>query len=164
MLKGILLITITLACAAAGRLFSNVRKKRSEALTQILGGMRVLRIRVLNSAEPVSVLMRKSDLPMFYNLGQKIGEGMTAAEGWDSLKAGAAGELECLTAADIAVLDDFFAGLGRSGRDEQDSLFSMSVARLEEALSQAKSRYQESSKTFAALGALVGIAICIMIV
>ena len=89
---------------------------------------------------------------------------MTIAEGWDALKAEASGELECLTGTDVSVLDALFAGLGRTGRDEQDSLFSMIITRLEEALSQAKSRFQESSRMFTALGALVGVAICIMIV
>lgn len=164
MIKGILLILIVTACTAAGRMLSNVRRRRSELLGELLGAVRVLRIRVLNSAEPVSALMRRSDLPMLRNLAEVMGTGIPVEEAWERLKLKASGEMDSLDASDRLILDDFFSHLGKSGRDEQDELFSATIARLEDAQSQAKSRLADASRTFTALGALIGVAICILIV
>ena len=43
-------------------------------------------------------------------------------------------------------------------------LFSGCIAQLEEAQAQARRNFSEASKTYTALGALVGIAVCILIV
>ena len=126
--------------------------------------MRVLRIRVLNSTEPVSVLMRKSELPMFQNLAAEMNAGVSPGEAWTQLKEKAQGELETLSESDRRILDGFFAQLGASGRNEQDELFSRVAAQLEAAQTQARNRFSDASKTFTALGALVGVAICILIV
>ena len=164
MLKGILLVLITAACAATGRMFSNARRHRSELLGQLLGAVRVLRIRVLNSADPVSILMEKSELPLFRNIAEAMRDYGTLEEAWAEMKRNATREMEALTDSDRALLDEFLHGLGKSGRKEQDELFSMTIARLEEAQTQAKNRFSDASRTFTALGALIGAAICILIV
>ena len=43
-------------------------------------------------------------------------------------------------------------------------LFSDCIAQLEEAQTQARKSFSDASKTYTALGALVGIAVCILIV
>lgn len=145
-------------------MLSNVRRRRSELLSEVLGAVRVLRIRVLNSSEPISVLMRKSELPMFQNLAAETNAGVSPGEAWTRLKEKAQGELEALTESDRQILDDFFAHLGASGRNEQDELFSRVAAQLEAAQTQARNRFTDASKTFTALGALIGVGICILIV
>lgn len=164
MLKGLLLVLITAACAGMGRVFSNARRRRSELLGELLGAVRVLRIRVLNSAEPVSVLMEKSELPLFRNLAEGMQRCGSLEEAWAEMKRKATREMEPLMESDRALLDEFLNRLGKSGRKEQDELFSLTIARLEEAQTQAKNRFADASRTFTALGALVGAAICILIV
>ena len=62
------------------------------------------------------------------------------------------------------LLDSFFQNLGQSGREEQCTLFSTVIARMEEEQSQARRRYADASRVYTALGTLIGIGICVLIV
>lgn len=167
MLKGILLSLILLAGAGAGRMLSNARRRRSELLGELLAAMRVLRLRMLNSAEPLSVLLRKSDSRLFRDLGNGLWEGGGLRPCWEKLCQSGVRRgcmLDCLNQDDLLLLDDFFRNLGGSGREEQKELFSSVISQLEEAQRQAHSSFLDASRTYTALGALVGIAVCILIV
>ena len=148
-------------------MLSGGRKRRQELLGELLAALRVLRLRMLNSMEPLGILLRKSDAALFRQLGNSLWEGAGLAESWEKLRAeetkrGKA--MDSLTEEDVRLLDGFFARLGGSGRDEQGELFSDVIARLEEAHARAKQAFSEASKTYTALGALVGIGICIIII
>lgn len=167
MLKGILLSVILLAGAGTGKMLSNARRRRFELLGELLAAMRVLRLRILNSMEPLGILLRKSDSKLFRDLGNSLREDCSLWECWQELrdaglKRGCA--LDCLAEDDVRLLDGFFQRLGGSGREEQMELFSGCIAQLEEAQAQARRNFSEASKTYTALGALVGIAVCILIV
>ena len=71
--------------------------------------------------------------------------------------------LDCLVQSDVRILDELFAKLGASGRDEQNALFSMVLAQLEAAQEQAQARSVETSRMYTSLGALLGIAIGVLI-
>jgi len=58
----------------------------------------------------------------------------------------------------------FFSKLGKSGREEQNGMFAMCISQLEEAQSHARNDYMDGSKLYTALGALVGVGICVMMV
>ncbi|MBQ8507919.1 MAG: stage III sporulation protein AB [Clostridia bacterium] len=167
MLKGLLLSLVLVACAGAGRVMSNGRKRRSEILGELLAGMRVLRLRMLNSLEPLGILLRKSDARLFRDLGNSLWEGSSLGECWiklrdEEIKRGRS--LDSLTAEDVRLLDDFFSRLGGSGRDEQNELFSQTISSMEEVHSNARRIFIDASRTYTALGALVGVGICIIIV
>lgn len=165
MFKGILLIVIFLACTATGRSISNARRRRYELISEILAAMRVLRLRMLNSLEPLGILMRKSDSPLFRELGNDLWEGSSLADCWQKKRSSERQNmLSCLTTDDLLVLDSFFQNLGSSGLDEQNHLFAQVIEALEEKQILAKKRYQETSRLYTALGSMVGIAICILIV
>lgn len=167
MLKGVLLSVILLACAGVGRALSNARRRRMELLGELLAAMRVLRLRMLNSMEPLGILLRKSDARLFQDLGNSLWEGGGLAESWQAQRAAQSrrgGGLDSLTEADLKLLDGFFQGLGRSGREEQCALFSSVIGQMEEAQSQARHRYADASRVYTALGTLVGIGICVLIV
>ena len=166
MLKGILLSMILLACAAAGRSLSNARRRRAELLADILAGMRVLRLRMLNSMEPIGILLRKSDCRLFSSIGNNLREGYSLNRCWLEMRETETqrrGMLSGLAQEEMRLLDDFFQHLGTSGREEQNALFSGLIPQLEEAQAAAHSRYQESSRLYTGLGALIGIGICILI-
>ena len=136
-------------------------------LGDILTAMRVLRLRMLNSMEPVGMLLRKSELFLFRELGNGLWEGNTLSECWlqmrDSFtKRGS--PLDSLTPDDLTLMDCFFAGLGKSSREEQNSLFAVCITQLEEAQNHARNHFADGAKLFTALGALVGVGICVMIV
>ena len=166
MLKGLLLSVVLAACACMGRAFSNGRRRRADILGEMLAGMRVLRLRMLNSLEPLGILLRKSDARIFRNLGNSLWEGSSLVECWEKLRSSEVRRgklLDCIHAEDLLLLDEFFAGLGTSGRDEQNELFSRMIARMEEAHSAARKSFRDANKTYTALGALAGAAICIAI-
>ena len=167
MVKGVLLCVILLSCAAIGRSMSNRRRRRHEFLSDILAAMRVLRLRMLNSMEPIGILLRKSDCKLFSSLGNSLWEGAGLAEAWKDMRNASQKSdsgLECLKDVDLRLLDGFFAGLGKTGREEQNNLFATTIAELEEEQLLAKKTYREASRLFTSLGTLVGIGICILIV
>lgn len=166
MLKGLLLSLVLAACACAGRALSNGKKRRAELLGELLAGLRVLRLRMLNSMEPLGILLRKSDVQLLRRLGDGLWEGGGLQEGWEQLRREESRRgrgLDALTGGDLSLLDEFFQKLGGSGREEQSELFSQIIARMEEAHSAAKSEYLEAARTFTALGALAGVGVCIIL-
>lgn len=140
------------------------RKRRCDRLAEILAALRVLRLRMLNSMEPVGILLRKSDCPLFRDMGNSLWEGGGLAETWQQLRANNKSDaLACLLPEDLQALDGFFQNLGKSGREEQSQLFASIIAEMEEMQLQARRHYLETGKLCTALGTLIGIAICVLI-
>ncbi len=167
MLKEVLLAAIPIGCAGAGKILSNGKKRRAEVIGEILAALRVLRLRMLNSMEPLSVLLRKSDSLLLRELGNSLWVGSSLSECWAlqkklSVKKG--GLLDSLTAEDIEILDILFDKLGKSGRDEQGELFSTVIERLEQAQIGARRKQTEAARIYTALGALAGVTIAILLV
>lgn len=167
MIKALLLCMILFACAGAGRALSSGRRRRTELLNELLAALRVLRLRMLNSLEPVGILLRKSDAALLRDLGNRLWEGESLEESWIALREKEirrGGQLDSLSEGDQKLLDDFFRRLGGSGREELNDLFSATIAALEEAHAGARKLFAEASRTYTALGALIGVGICIIIV
>lgn len=167
MLKAILLTVILAACACGGRSLCCGMKRRSNMLSDLLAGLRVLRLRMLNSMEPIGVLLRKSDAALLRRLGDCLRDGHGLQACWQQLRLSESrrgGMLDCLTTDDVAILDDLLRNLGQSGREEQSELFAATIARMEDACSVARQRFLDASKTYTALGALMGVALCILLV
>ena len=167
MLKAALLAVILLACTAVGRSLSNARRRRAETLNELLAAMRVLRLRMLNSMEPLGILLRKSDARLFRQLGNELRAGANLWDCWKERRAietRRGGLLDSLASGDIAILDGFFKNLGGSGREEQSELFAGVIAEMEEAQGQARRSYADASRIYTALGTLVGIGLCVLIV
>lgn len=167
MLKEIMLAVIPVGCAGAGKILSNTKKRRAEVISEILAAVRVLRLRMLNSMEPLSILLRKSDCLLFRELGNSLWVGSSLAECWALQKKHSAqkgGLLDSLTQEDMRVLDTLFENLGKSGRDEQGELFAGIINRLEEAQQSARKKQTEAARMYTALGALAGVMIAILLV
>ena len=117
--------------------------------------------------EPMGILLRKSDSALFRNLGNSLWEGGNLQECWFQMRdtgTGRGGLLVGLNAEDLRILDEFFLHLGKSGRDEQCALFASVISAMEETQQQAKRGYMDASKLYTALGTLVGIAICVLMI
>ena len=167
MLKIALLIVILLACTAVGRSLSGARRRRAETLGELLAAMRVLRLRMLNSLEPLGILLRKSDSGLFRRLGNDLRAGANLYDCWrerQERETCRGGALDSLETDDLILLDGFFRHLGGSGRDEQSELFAGVIAAMEDAQSHARRSYADASKVYTALGTLVGIGLCVLIV
>lgn len=167
MLKGIMLVAVCVGCALTGRILANAKKRRAEVIGETLAAVRVLRLRMLNSMEPISILLRKSDSALFRDLGNSLWVGSSLAECWAQEKQRATkkgGMLDSLSAEDLEILDALFDNLGKNGRDEQNELFSGVVAQLEEAQSGARRKQVEAARMYTALGALTGVMIAILLI
>ena len=100
--------------------------------------------------ETLGILLRKSDSMVFKAVGNALWEGEGVNDCWQHVRDSAmrrGGTLDSLTDADAALLDEFFAGLGNSGRDEQSRLFSVSIAALEDAQTQARGEIPRGAAT-----------------
>ena len=127
----------------------------------------VLRLRMLNSMEPLGILLRKSDSHLFRQLGNDLRVGANLYDCWRercAIETRRGGALDSLSSDDIIILDGFFKHLGGSGREEQGELFSGVIGEMEEAQSHARRSYADASKVYTALGTLVGIGLCVLIV
>lgn len=167
MLKEIMLAVIPVGCAGAGKILSNAKKRRAEVISDILAAVRVLRLRMLNSMEPLSILLRKSDCLLFRELGNSLYVGSSLAECWELQKKYSAkkgGLLDSLTQDDLQILGTLFENLGKNGRDEQGELFASVIAQLEEAQQSARKKQAEAARMYTALGALTGVMIAILLV
>ncbi len=167
MLKAVLLSVVLAACACGGRSLCCGKKRRAAMLADLLAGLRVLRLRMLNSVEPIGVLLRRSDAALLKQLGDSLREGASLKACWQELRLAQSrrgGMLDSLASDDIAIFDDLLRHLGQSGREEQSELLSTVIARMEEASAAAQKRFQDASKTYTALGALAGVALCILLV
>ena len=164
MLKAILLCGIFIACTACGRMLTASRQRRVKTMGDLLGAVRVLRLRMLNSTENVCALLGKSDFEAF----RKIGGGGTDPEAnYLRLRDGFTahgGALDCLSADDVKALDNLFAHLGKSDRQQQSLLLSDVISHLEEVQLHARQQLRDSARMSTALGALVGIGICVIVV
>ena len=167
MLKAVLLLIVLLACIAVGRSMSGARRRRAEVLSGFLAAMRVLRLRMLNSMEPLGILLRRSDFGLFRELGNDLRANVSLFDCWQERREREMrrnGALDSLSDDDLAILDGFFRRLGCSGRNEQSELFAGTIAAIEEAQTHARRSYADASKVYTALGTLVGIGLCVLIV
>ena len=167
MLKGALLVVILLACTAVGRSLSGARRRRAEVLSDLLAAMRVLRLRMLNSMEPLGILLRKSDSRLFRQLGNELRAGTNLYDCWRercAIETRRGGALDSLSTDDIILLDGFFKHLGGSGREEQSELFAGVISEMEDVQAHARRSYADASKVYTALGTLIGIGLCVLIV
>lgn len=144
-----------------------MRKRRCEILNEMLAAIRVLRLRMLNSMEPLGIILRKADCDLFKCLGNSLWEGAGLSESWLQMREEEqhrGGLLIGLNQTDLQILDEFFLNLGKSGRDEQCELFSSVIARMEDAQQNAKQGYADATKLYTTLGTLVGIGICVLLI
>ncbi len=164
MLKAILLCGIFIACTACGRMLTGSRKNRVNMMGEILGAIRVLRLRMLNSNENVCTLLCRSDLGAFRRIGAA---GSDPGENWLRQRAeliSRGGALDSLNTDDVKALDGLFVHLGKSDRRQQDLLLSDIIAQLEDTQLHARQQLRDSARMSTALGALIGIGICVIVV
>lgn len=130
----------------------------------IAGAVRVLRLRMLNSTENVCALLSRSDLQAFRGIGDA---GANPEENWLRQRGALTargGELDSLSAEDLKALDNLFAHLGKSDRQQQNLLLTDVIAQLEERQLQAKQQLRDSARMSTALGALIGIGVCVIVI
>ena len=164
MLKAVLLCGIFIACTMCGSMMTASRKQRVKAMGDFLSAVRVLRLRMLNSTENVCALLSRSDFEAFRKIG---GAGTDPEASYLRLReelTARGGALENLNMDDLKVADNLFAHLGKSDRQQQNLLLSEVISQLEDMQLQARQQLRESARMSTALGALVGIGVCVIVI
>lgn len=164
MLKAILLCGIFIACTLCGSMLTASRRQRVKTMGDLLSAVRVLRLRMLNSTESVYALLNRSDFEAFRKIG---GAGMDPEANYlrlrDALTA-RGGALCSLGTDELKVLDNLFAHLGKSDRPQQNLLMNDVISQLEDMQLQARAQLRDNARMSTALGALVGIGVCVIVV
>lgn len=162
-LKLALAAVVILCCALAGRAVAAGSLRRSRALRQIMDGLQLLRIHMLDRSLPLPLALGQVQEPLMQAMAGAV-EGKTCAAAWQETQArlckkGAA--LDCLTGGDCLVMQNFFSTLGRGGREEQKRLFETALRELGRLEEEATLQGQRQNRLYTSLGALAGAAVAV---
>ena len=158
---------LTAACAFSGRAFCLKLQRRAALLSELFTVLRPLRIAMLERLMPLPDALRETEHISWIAIANSINDGMGVRSAWqqyrdEQLQPGHA--LDCLTDADLRLLDLFFDQLGQSGLIEQAVLMDIAETGMKRQLDEAQAQFHEQSKLYSNLGLLLGlgISICLM--
>ena len=134
-------------------------------MNRLIQGIRVLRVRMLRMLEPVNIALAGSDCAMLRQVGAAMRPGMSAGEAWLAYRkqAGRSG-VDVLAGEDCVVLDQLFAQLGESGREQQSILLDSTVTALGKNLLQAEKRLRETERLYVSVGMMVGLILALAVI
>lgn len=158
---------VVLGSTLCGKAAADSLRRRANTLDALGEGLRVLRIHMTGLFEPVQLALQRSDCPILALVAKDMQNGRGAAQAWAQAKPEATrrgGPADALTQQDLGALDVLFAGLGQSGREEQEALLDSaieSVARLRQA---ARKRAGEADRLYVSLGLLIGLMLALIVI
>ncbi len=162
-----LALFVVLCGALGGRALSDGAKRRAEALRYLTEATRRLRVHMTSMFEPVPVALEHAGCELFSTVAQAMEGGVSAEAAWERVRDRATkrgGILDSLTDADREALDRMFAGLGQTGREEQDLLLSSVAEALEIQHRLAREKLKESDKLYGTLGLLIGLMLALIVI
>ena len=163
----ILALCVVLGGALIGKSMSDCVRRRAASLRAITDGLKRLRVRMTGMFEPVQTALLRADSPLFSMLSEAMADGMSAGEAWEralpkSRRRG--GPLDSLSDSDQQALSSLFAGLGQSGREEQDLLVGAAIRELETHLEGAQAKAREADRLYTTLGLLIGLMLALIVI
>ncbi len=164
MLRLIAAAVLSAACALAGRSMANACRRRAGTLRALIESVEKLRLSMLDKLLPLREALGGGH-PAMRRVAEVMGPGGASAA-WLRIKAdltARGGALDCLTAPDVAALDELFSGLGESGVREQRILLSGALEALEKLRQEAEKKAREESKLYSTLGFLAGLSLAILL-
>lgn len=156
---------MTAASAWGGRLLAGAQERRAAALRDALGGVRRLRVEMLERRVPLAEALDRcggiyGEAAAGVRSGLSPGEACARAAFSLREKGGA---LDCLEEGDMAAIKRLFEGLGEGCAGNQRVLLCETEEELERLLHQARRRREEQGKLYASLGALGGLALALLL-
>ena len=148
------------ACALAGRAMARVDRRRAVMLAEIMDGMHMLRVHMLDELMPLQAALEKSQAFVFSETGRQMA-GRSAYDTWQELsrrETARGGRLDSLAADECEVLDGFFRILGSSAREEQRQIFDRAIRDIGALESASRTDGLQKNRLYTALGALAGAA------
>lgn len=156
--------TLILFCGAMfGRNLVSVHQRRARTLSELMDGLQVLQIHMLDHLTPVRTALERSQSGILRALGEQIGSD-SAETGWSRFcdtETTRGGRLDSLTETDLEALNRLFRTLGTTAREEQRQAFSAAVRELGRMESEARGDYQKKGRLYTIIGALAGAAVLV---
>ncbi len=152
-------------CALIGRACAMRCTRRADLLSALPQALLLLRIQMLDRATPTRKALGRSACALFRELAAHM-EDKDAAQAWREVRLQETcrgGRLDCLQREDLAVLEDFFGGLGLSGRSEQEALFDAAIRAMTALGDEARKGGAEKNRLYTTLGLLVGLILAILL-
>ena len=162
-----LALCVVLCGALFGKSLSDGARKRAQALGDIIEAVKRLRVRMTGMFEPVQSALQHADCPLFTAVAEGMKDGRSAADAWEGSRAKASrrgGPAEYLLEEDRLALAQLFAGLGQSGREEQDLLLGGALESLEALHSAAQVKAGEANRLYGTLGLLIGLMLALIVI
>lgn len=168
-------LVIKLCAAAAlsicgmliGRMLSQAHARRAAVLMDFEYSLNLLENRMLFERMPLAAALKASDASLFKQIGEYMEKSdVGAPAAWAAIEGEAfyrGGSLDGLTKEDKPAVTDFFLSLGASGLNDQKLLFSKTREMIKPLREASLGKYKEVSKLYSTLGALLGLAISILL-
>ena len=162
-MKLILACIIASAGMLIGRAYAGGGARRAKLLSGMMDALQILRISMLDRLVPLKNALAESASPVFRCVGEEM-DRLDAADAWTLVRmrqTGRGGLIDSLTEEDLCALDALFAGLGVSGRAQQEALISNAIRTLGRLEAEARKNGAEKARLCTTLGLLSGIALAI---
>lgn len=163
------MVRLALGCAVivfstmAGRAFAGSNTRRARLLAELMDALQMLRVHMLERLMPLGTALSRSQSQILSEMGAAA-DSVGAAAAWNDVKSRElrrGGGLDCLSGADIKVLDGLFEALGTTGRSEQRPVIDGAIKELGLLEAEARAGSGEKSRLYTTLGALAGAAVVI---
>lgn len=156
---------MTAASAWGGRLLAGAQARRAEALKEAAGGVKRLRIEMLERRMPLREALLAAG-GLFSSAAGEMEGGAPPGEAWRRAEKGLTergGLLDSLEEGDRTALMRLFDGLGSGGLQAQRLVLTEAEEELERLQGQARRKREEQGKLYASLGGLGGLALALLL-
>lgn len=156
-----LLVVAVALCWGVGRALAGGLERRERVILALMDAIQLLRIHMLDGLSPLRAALEQARFAPFREIGKKMGTG-GIADAWRCTRGrliGRGGAMDSLGTEETAVLDRFFEGLGISGKQEQEALFSQTLRDLGRLGEEARRNSRDKAKLYGTLGILAGLAL-----
>ena len=166
-MRFVLALCMVAGCTLCGSAMAGAMRRRVRLLEEIIRGLKVLRLHMINMFEPVQSALKASGSAVLEALGEQMTPGVSASEAWARVRQTGCrrgGRIDALAPEDLRTRVELFDQLGESGRDQQDLLLNGACAALDRQLEQARKRTAEAARLYISLGALTGLMIALIVI
>ena len=150
-----------------GKAAADAVSRRYRTLAALADDLQTLRIHMTGMLQPVQSALEKAGSPILKRVAKGMGAGISAGEAWSAIREESArrgGMADALAEEDLHALDALFAGLGQTGREEQEVLLGASLERLKQLRDSARKKAVEADRLYVSLGFLVGLMLALIVI
>ena len=163
----LILSAILIACGAlTGLAAADGARRRLRILGRLTEAVRLLRVRMLERAEPLRSALERTEEETFGEIARTMDDLTDASAAWRRVReklTRRGSVLDCLTENDCAALTELFDSLGQSGRAEQKLLLDAALEALKRAQMDARAQMERANRLYPAVGLLVAATAVVLL-